>query len=223
MALKAKKKAKIISVKEHPRKVPVSVKNPEGVTIVDKHSRYIDGKFLDQKMMDKIFKKYEKNGIVYPAKGKIEFDKADKFDDYIAVWCDYFNQNMNLNTKIDPDMVKALMASESSFNQLAKNKNARGLTQITKDTLKILQDLKGESKDFVFKDIKQKDLYDPNVSIALGVRWLVQKQKLAASKLKRAPTPDEVVMIYKGILKDKSATAERIMKDYREFYEKLKN
>ncbi len=46
MAKKSKKKTKVISVKQHARRVPVSKKNPAGLTIVDKHSRYIDGKFL---------------------------------------------------------------------------------------------------------------------------------------------------------------------------------
>lgn len=49
-----------------------------------------------------------------------------------------------------PDMVKALIASESTFKPEAVNKKATGLTQVTTDTLKILQDLSGESKDFVF-------------------------------------------------------------------------
>jgi Transglycosylase SLT domain len=222
MALRTKKKAKVVSVKEHARKVSVSIKNPKGLTIVDKHSRHIDGKFLDQEMIENIFKKYEKKGIVYPASGKIEFPNADKFDELIAVWCDYFNRKLTLKPQIDPNMVKALVATESGFNPLAKNKIAQGLTQITKDTLEIIQDPGGEAKDFAFKGIKRKDLNDPNISMALGIRWLAQKQKLAFSKLKRAPTSDEVVMMYKGVLKDKSTRADKIMNDYRYFYEKLK-
>lgn len=223
MALKAKKKTKVVSVKEHSRKVPISAKNPGGITIVDKHSRYIDGKFIDQEMIGNIFREYKKKGLVYPASGKLKYPNADKFDELIAVWCDYFNQKLNLSPQIDPDMVKALIATESGFNPLAKNKIAQGLTQITKNTLEIMQDLDGEAKDFVFKGIKRKDLDDPNISMAMGVRWLAQKQKLAFSKLNRAPTPDEVVRMYKGVLKDKSKKATKIMESYREFYEKLKN
>ena len=135
---------------------------------------------------------------------------------------DYFNSKLSLNPKLDPDSLKALIATESSFNPNAKNKNALGLTQVTKDTLKILQDLNGETKDFVFKDIKQKDLNNPNISVALAARWLAQKQKLAASKLKRLPTSDEVIMMYKGILGDKSDNAIKIMKKYRKHYGELK-
>ena len=118
-------------------------------------------------------------------------------------------------------MIKALIATESGFDPNAKNKNALGLTQVTKDTLKIVQNLSGEAKEFVFKDINQKDLKNPNTSIAIATRWLVQKEKLARFKLKRAPTSDEVVMEYKGILKDKSEKASRIMRDYRKYYASL--
>ena len=79
----------------------------------------------------------------------------------------------------------------------------------------------GESKDFVFKDIRRKDLKDPNVSIALGVRWLAYKKQYAEKVLKRSATSDEVIQIYKGILNDKSKKAKDIMQKYREYYEKL--
>lgn len=81
-------------------------------------------------------------------------------------------------------MIKALVASDSTFNPLAVNQKATGLTQITTDTLKILQDLAGESKDFVFKDISKADLKDPNVSVALGSRWLAYKKQYAEKILK---------------------------------------
>lgn len=119
-------------------------------------------------------------------------------------------------------MVKTLIASESTFNPKAVNAKATGLTQITTDTLRILHDLNGETKDFVFKDIKKKDLKDPNVSLALGVRWLAYKKQYAEKILKRAASSDEVIQVYKGILNDESDTAKRIMKNYRGFHEKLK-
>ncbi len=40
--------------------------------------------------------------------------------------------------------------------------------------------------------------------------------------LKRPASSDEVIQVYKGILGDKSETANRIMKNFRNFYEKLK-
>jgi len=220
--MSTKKKSKTVTVRQHRRRVSVSKKNPSGVTIVDQHLRHIEGQYLDLKLIDDIFKHYNKKKILYPGKSKLLLPNEDDYNDHIAVWVDYFNQKLNLKTPVDPDMVKALIASESTFKPNAINKKATGLTQITTDTLKILQDLEGESKDFVFKDIRKKDLKNPNVSIALGIRWLAYKKQYAEKILKREVTSDEVIQVYKGILNDKSKAAKQIMKDYRLFYEKLK-
>lgn len=216
-------RSKTVPVKEHPRKVPVSKKNPNGITIVDYHLRHIDGQYLDLKMIQNTFDSYDKKNLIYPTKGKLPHLRSDNFDDYIAVWSDYFSKKLNLKTPLDPNMLKALIASESSFNPLAKNKTALGLTQITKDTLKIIQDLNGEVKDFVFKDIRQKDLKNPNVSVAMATRWLAYKQNYANKILKRNPTSDEIIQLYKGILNDKSAAAKIQMDSYRKNYAKIKN
>lgn len=218
----SKKKSKTITVREHQRRVPVSEKNPTGVTVVDWHLRHIEGRYLDLKLIEDIFQKYDKRNISYPSKGKTDLPNEDKYDDHIAVWVDYFNRKLQLKDNIDPNMIKALIASESTFNSEAVNKNAIGLTQVTKDTLKILQDLDGEVRDFTFKDIRQKDLKDPNVSIALGVRWLAYKKLYAETVLRRPASSDEVIQVYKGILGDSSKTANAIMAKYRAFYDKLK-
>jgi len=216
------KKSKSITVREHVRRVPISSKNPTGRTVVDRHLRHIDGQYLDLTLIEEVFKKYDKKKTLHPAKSKLNIPSEDDFDEYIAVWVDYFNKKIKLKEPLDPDMIKALVASESAFNPNAVNRKATGLTQITTDTLKTLQDLDGESKDFVFKDILKKDLKVPNVSIALGVRWLAYKKKYAEKILKRAATSDEIIQVYKGTLNDRSRTASQIMKKYREFYAKLK-
>lgn len=222
MPVKQKIKSKTVVVQEHSRRVPISNKNPSGRTIVDRHLRHIDGQYLDLNLINLIFKNYDKKNILYPAKGKLNLPNEDKYDDAIAIWVDYFNKKLNLKSPLDPDMIKALIASESTFKPNAVIAKATGLTQITTDTLKILQDLSGESKEFVFKDIRRKDLKDPIISVPLGVRWLAYKKQYAEKILKRAATSDEVIQVYKGILNDNSETAKRIMKDYRDFYEKLK-
>jgi len=160
--------------------------------------------------------------LVFPGSAPALGEDQDKYNECIAVWVDYFSKKLQLKSPLDPDMIKALIASESSFNPSAVNANATGLTQITTDTLKILHDLAGEANDFVFKDIRKKDLKDPNISIALGVRWLAYKKQYAEKILQRPATSDEVIQLYKGILGDKSKKAKRIMKDYREFYDLLK-
>ncbi len=215
-------KSKTVPVKQHLRHVPISRKNPSGLTTVHKHLRHIDGQYLNIKMIDDIFAKYNTKNIIFPSTNFLgNYNDQNTYNDMIAVWIDYFNQKLNIKPLLDVNMFKALIASESSFDPTAKNKTALGITQITKETLKIIQDLDGEAKDFVFKDIQQKDLKKPNVSIALAARWLAQKQKLAKSVLGRNPTADEVIMQYKGILKDESENAKKIMKNYREKYAAL--
>ena len=117
---KDKKKTKIVNVRQHPRHVPVSKKNPDDITIVDQHKRHIEGRYLDQKMIEEIFKSYNKKNIKYPAKNKLGLPNENEFDDYIAVWCDYFNKKLELSIHLEPDILKALIASESSFNPKAK-------------------------------------------------------------------------------------------------------
>lgn len=217
-----KKKSKTVVVRKHSRRVPVSNKNPSGRTTVDEHLRHIDGQFLDLNLIEETFRNYERKRLLQPGKGRLFLPDEDKYDDYIAVWVDYFSKKLSLKSPLDPDMIKALIASESTFKPDAVNAKATGLTQVTTDTLKILQDLSGETKDFVFKGIQKKDLKDPNVSVALGVRWLAYKKQYAEKILKRTVTSDEVIQCYKGILRDESKLAKEIMKKYRDFYEKLK-
>ncbi|MNL38080.1 hypothetical protein D3C87_1602660 [compost metagenome] len=80
-----KKTPKTIVVREHSRRVPVSKKNPTGKTIVDKHLRHIEGKYLDKNLIEKTFLDYDKKQITQPAKGKLALPNEDKYDDYIAV------------------------------------------------------------------------------------------------------------------------------------------
>ncbi len=224
MAKKPRKK--ITTVREHPMHVPVSEKNPTGITIRDRHLRRLKGTNLDAAEIKSIFKNYDRKGIIYPTKGKLtkKYKNADKYDEVIAVWTDYFNKKFNANSPIDPDVVKALISSESDFNPdpLGNRKIAIGIAQITKQTLKILQDLDGEAKEFIFKKVRQKDLKDPNISIPMAVRWLQRKKETAASKLKRAPSHEEEILEYKGLLKSNSDYKEAGLKKYREAYAALK-
>lgn len=216
------KNKKTTVVRSHTRRVPVSKKNPTGRTTVHKHLRHINGQYLDSNLINEIFKGYDKKSILFPKRDKLKIQNENEFDAYIAVWVDYFNQKLNLKNPIDPDMIKALIASESTFKTNATNKKATGLLQLTTDTLEILQDLDGEAKNFVFKDIKKNDLKNANICIALGVRWLAYKQAYAEKILNRKATSDEVIQIYKGILKDKSKDANKIMKKFREYHDKIK-
>lgn len=217
---------KVTTVRSHPLHVAVSEKNPTGITIRDRHLRRLKGTYLDAAEIKSIFKNYDRKGIVYPTKEKLtgKYKNADKYDEVIALWTDYFNKKFNADPPLDPDVVKALIASESSFNPdpLGNRKIALGIAQITKKTLKILQDPKGEVKEFIFKDIRQKDLKDPNISIPMAIRWLHRKKETAANRLKRVPNHEEVVLEYKGLLNSSTKLKDEALEIYRSHYGILK-
>ncbi|WP_374076666.1 transglycosylase SLT domain-containing protein [Bdellovibrio bacteriovorus] len=215
---------KVTTVHEHSRRVPISKKNPTGVTVVDQHQRRVPGTYLTADEIAKIFKEYDCDGLVYPTSKKLdEYENADKYDEIIAVWTDYFNKKFAVNPPLDPDTVKALIASESGFDpDPPGNKKALGITQITKETLKALQDPKGEAKEFTFEDFRQKDLKNPEVAIPMAIRWLLRKRDLAQGKLKRTPTNDEIILEYKGLLKSKTDWKKSALKSYQKHYDLLK-
>ena len=216
---------KVTVVREHPMHVPVSKKNPAGVTIRDRHLRRLKGTYLDATEIESIFKKYDRKGLLYPTANKLskKYKNADKHDEVIAVWTDYFNKKFNAKPPLDPDVVKALIASESGFRaDPPGNKIALGITQITKDTLKIMQNPNGETKDFIFRDIRLKDLKDPNIAIPMGIRWLFRKRETAINQLKHAPNHEELILEYKGLLKSKTDYKNQALKNFREDYGSLK-
>lgn len=216
-------KKKITTVKEHPRKVSVSKKNPNGITIVDKHPRRLNGTFLDSKEIDKIVKSYDLEKIIYPKSGKLKiYPDSDKYDELIAIWTDYFNKKFLSDSLLDPDMVKALIGSESDFKLDPVNPLAFGIAQITKETFKALQDPKGEVKEFIFKKFTLKDLKDPNLAIPMAVRWLFRKKRLAEGKLGRGANAEEIILEYKGLLKSTSKYKDKALKKFRELYALLK-
>ncbi len=156
--MSAKPKSKTTAVRTHPRKVKTSIKNPQGVTIVDRHLRRLPGTYLDEKETYKIVNGYSLKKLKYPSQNKLGYKNENDYDQLIAIWADYFTKLFNLDQLIDLNMIKALIASESDFIPSADNGIAYGIAQITKQTLKIIQDPNGEVKDFIFTDIRQKDL-----------------------------------------------------------------
>jgi hypothetical protein len=219
---KIRKKETIVH--EHPLHVPVSKRNPSGITIRDQRLRRLKGTYLSREDIANIFNKYDKKNIEYPTKNKLKLDNSDAYDDIIAVWTDYFNNKFKANPPLDPDVVKALIASESKFKtNPTGNPKATGIAQITPSTQIIIQNPKGEAKDFIFKDIRKKDLKEPDIAIPICIRWLFRKRKLAEEKLGRAPTHEELILEYKGLLKSKSDYKKAALKDYGQAYEKLKN
>lgn len=221
MTKKAKKK--ITMVREHPMHVPVSEKNPTGVTIRDKHQRRLKGTYLDLNEIEEIFKKYDKKNIVYPTRGKLSQPNSDSYDEVIAVWCDYFNKKFGTNPPLEPDVVKALLASESDFRLDPPNPLAAGIAQIIPETFKELQNPQGEVSDFIFKDIRKKDLKNPSIAIPMAVRWLSRKKRLAEGKLGRSANAEEIILEYKGLLKSTTDFKKKALEKFRREYDKLKS
>jgi hypothetical protein len=216
-------KKKITTVKEHPRKVPVSKKNPDGITIVDKHPRHLKGTFLDIDEIENTVKNYKIKKIIYPKSGQLtEYPDSDKYDDLIAIWTDYFNNKFPSDSLLDPNIVKALIGSESDFKLDPKNPLAIGIAQITKETFKSLKNPKGETKDFIFIKFTLKDLKNPNIAIPMAIRWLFRKKRLAQGKLGKDPTAEEIILEYKGLLKSTSKYKDKALGKFRKLYERLK-
>jgi hypothetical protein len=220
-------------VKTHPLHIPPSAKSPEGhVTTRHEHcARNPSGK--DQLYPDEILeiaKQHFATLAEKPCVLPLNFGaRGSLYDSLIGGWVQYWNDVLKPDTPLDSNMVKALIASESSFDptKLANPKNsnsARGLMQITNDTRKILGDEKGELKD-QFITVTKKDLNDPGVNICSGIRWLFQKRKLLSSRLKRQATWLETIWEYKGIdstktSKDEAENIQEIFESYYRRYQK---
>lgn len=216
----------------HPLTVPVSEKNPDGKTTRGPFCRNNpSGKdqIYEEEIL-KIAEKYFGQLKKLPAGNNLGRKNGNDYDRIIAGWVKYWNYVLSPDKELDSNFVKALISSESDFREkekaLASKGNwARGLMQVTDETLAILKNEKGELRDHLI-NIDQKDIDNPNLNICAGVRWLFHKKKLLEHKLKRPATWEEAAMEYKAytnLLKrgDKSALKQR--QKLRDRYGKLMN
>ena len=116
---------------------------------------------------------------------------SHEFDHYIRGWVHYWNEIFHPSDPLDPNLVKALIASESSFKQktnISSGKNvlgrARGLMQIIDKTLNILGDHKGEMRNYFISLSHEEIMHLAN--ICAGVRWLFMKKATATERLHHA-------------------------------------
>ena len=220
-------------VKTHSMKIPPSNKNPlGGVTTRLAHcSRNPASRgYLTPSVINELSKLLTGKSKKLPCPLSLEFKDGSQYDESIANWVHHWNSTFNPNEPLDPDFVKALIASESSFNhnKLADPKNqksARGLMQITDESRKILGDEKGELKNN-YLSLTREDLNDPNINICAGIRWLFHKRHLASHKLGRQATWEESVAEYKGLskgLKSGDKRAMELMNRFKNYQNQLKS
>lgn len=220
-------------VSKHAREVTPSLKHPDGFTSVREHCRR-NPSHRDQMypvdIKEIIQNHFKKSPDV--CSENMGYVDGSKYDTVIQGWTDYWNDVIKTEPPLDPNIVKALIASESGFrahppDQKTKSEGkARGILQLTDKTIKTLNNEKGEAKDHTI-NLSQSDIYDPEISICAGIRWLHQKHRLATLKLGRAATWEEAVAQYKGRLKSYSNALEKEkapdMGPFLREYKKIKN
>jgi len=208
--------------------VPVSKKNPDGVTTRHGHcaNNPSHKDFIHSDELNEIAKEHFTELKGPPKADDLGFkNKGNRYDEFIRGWTQFWNDTLNPKDRLDPNLVKALIATESGFNPNPKvgAVKARGLMQVTDSTRKILANPKGELHDHLV-EIDQKDITDPNLNIAAGTRWLFRKKDLAGVRLKRTATWDEAVAEYKSYLKDMIKDPKYLpkpMAEFRKYYKQL--
>lgn len=174
------------------------------------------GKFkkdvLNADEINAISKRFATEKLKPPKAYNFNAKDGNKYDLLIAGWVKYWRDVFGTESKITVDFVKILMMSESSFrpNITAQTHNnsghAIGLMQLTDTTLKLIQEESKELRDHAFR-LKRDDLFDQNVNICVGVRWLFRKREIAKYLLKKEPTELQLAEEYKGIRNDSSEAA----------------
>ena len=172
------------------------------------------------------FSSLSSNKDFMPVPDPLGFPNGNKYDLLIAGWTKFWNEVLKPEDPLSPDFVKALIATESSFNlvkdQSSNDGPARGLIQITESSRRILQDLKGEIKNHHIQ-LSIEESRDPVTNIGAGIRWLHYKKLYAKRILKKEATWEDAVIFYKGIHGQigKVERANKIIVDIRKYYDHL--
>lgn len=174
------------------------------------------------------FKALESDPDVMPVPDPLGFPNGNKYDLLIAGWTKFWNEILKPKDPLSPDFVKALIATESSFNlvkdQSSSDGPARGLIQITDSTRRTLQNLKGELKDHHI-ELSVEESREPITNIGAGIRWLHYKKLYAKRILKREATWEDAVIFYKGLHGQvgKGGRADGIIAEIHDHYNRLQN
>ena len=157
-----------------------------------------------------------------PLKTLLEYKKPGNAYDYlIQGWTQYWNEVLKPGDPLDPDLIKALIASDSGFNPKAWNHlrgpaRARGLLQVTDRTVRYLTDDYDELSDH-FLNLTEDEMLDPNFAICAGIRWLFRKKQLTEARAKKTISWRDAVAAFKGVKPN-----DGLMKKYDRYYAELK-
>ena len=122
----------------------------------------------------------------YPHLGTVKgFAEYPELDSVIQFWLEYWREaGLPFPKDLDSFIFKVMIAVESSFrskaNPRVKGSSAYGLMQITNQTRR---DAKNLNDGIV--DIERRDLEDPVINIAVGIRWLSYKLTIIPKKEKK--------------------------------------
>lgn len=233
-------------VKEHQERIPPSKKNPDG-EIITRHAHCASNPLGKHNKEIRDVLSFDELQIIAdshfsdlkgpPKAGVLDYDRADEFDELIRGWVLYWNAVLEAQDLLDPNLVKALIASESGFKpDIINNKNsqkigpARGLMQLTDETLRILHGHEVELRDhFIY--LSHFAVMVPTANICAGTRWLFQKKEGAKARYAKIDpdhivTWDDAVAEYKGvlsgILENKHPDPEHKMPIFRAIYGKFR-
>jgi len=190
----------------HPLRIPPSEKNPAGSVTTRSAHCHGNPSRKDSIYADEITEIAQQNFADLkgaPTAYNLGFKNGNDFDHLIRGWTKYWNEVFKPKEPLDPDLVKALIATESGFRtnvvvKVGRTKNrARGLMQVTDESQKILGNSKGELKDHLVH-VDQEDMSDPNQNICAGIRWLFRKKQIADIEAKRELTWLEAIQKYKA-------------------------
>ncbi len=185
-------------VKKHTRKSVNGTRH-----IVENHCRKNSGlkkSFLYKSNLEYIYENC-KDTFKYKKLNRIKGYKQDRgqYDVLIQFWLKYWRKKGLISEDIDPLLIKALIAIESSFREKVitkmPNSSATGLMQLLKTTMNILSRKISKEVKVANVDISQEEAREALVNIAAGTRWLIFKITTSPNRKSKF----KKIRIYSGI------------------------
>lgn len=154
-------------------------------TWVDAHIRRNRGKIRPGLLKENIWFLFWNSKKKYPALPPISgYHKGAEFDGPIQFWLEFWkDRGVSFPGDLDPLMIKAMIAVESSFSPgittKIKGSTAAGLMQVTDQALRVMGGFPNKEKWIEMKEnlvhVEKRDKLDPVINIALGIRLLGHK------------------------------------------------